>query len=94
MIFFKYVNRYLLSPLFLGFLCIYIHFPYWVNCSYEKGFYWESIEPLMQAQEKGYIFIEHECIEVPLYKERKCYDFTLILKMCNYYSVHSTLKGP
>lgn len=41
-------------------MCIYIHFPNWVNCSYEKGFYWESIEPLMQAEEKGYIFIECE----------------------------------
>lgn len=90
MIFFKCVNRYPLSLLFLGFMCIYIHFPNWVNCSYEKEVYWDSIEPLMQAEEKGYIFIEREYIEVPLYKERKCYDFTPTFKN----SVHSTLKGP
>lgn len=74
-------------------MCTYIHFPYLGNCSYEKGFYWESIELVKLAEDKGHIFIEPECIGFPLYKEIKCHDFTLTLKTYNYYSVHSTLKG-
>lgn len=73
-------------------MCTYIHFPYWGNCSYEKGFYWESVEPVKQAEEEGYMFIDPEYIGVPLYKERKCHAFTLTLKICNFNSVHSTLK--
>lgn len=71
MIFFlKCLYRYHLLLLFLGFICIYIHFLFWVNSSYKKGFYWEAIEPMIQAEEKGDIFIEAKYIYQGLTVER------------------------
>ena len=93
-------NRY--HPLFWGFIYVYldVHFPYWGNCSYEKGFYF--IKPFTDWIWSQWSWLKKkvtclcECLGVPLYKEIKCCDFTFVLKTCNncYVSnIHSMLKG-